>query len=153
MSVVKSIHIAARPGDAMQSAETATALAGRGLDGDRYANHSGTFSAWQGDHELTLIEAEVLESLVTEHGIHLQPGATRRNVTTRGVRLNELVGKQFRIGAVLCEGTRLCEPCAHLERLTDIPGLVRLLAGRGGLRAIIWESGTIHVGDTITVCE
>ena len=82
----------------------------------------------------------------------LAPGETRRNVTTRGVRLNELVGRRFRIGGdVLCEGTRLCEPCAHLEVVTGKGGLCRLLAGRGGLRARLLTGGVIRTGDPLTL--
>jgi MOSC domain-containing protein YiiM len=147
MSTVESIHIAAKSGDALCRVEIVSAIAGHGLDGDRYTGGRGTYSGWPGDHELTLIEAEVAES------VGFAPGESRRNITTRGIRLNDLVGKRFRIGGALCEGTRLCEPCAHLERITERPGLVQKLVGRGGLRAVILESGEIRVGDTIAPVE
>jgi len=145
VSHIETIHIAPTACAPMQRVESATLAAGRGILGDRYAMKEGTFSDNPKDHELTLVEAEV----AAEFGF--DPGETRRNLTTRGVRLNHLVGKRFRVGAVLCEGTRLCEPCAHLERLTERHGLVRAMAGRGGLRAVILEGGEIHAGDPLTV--
>jgi hypothetical protein len=127
----------------------ARAIAGRGLAGDRYERGAGTFSDWPQDHEFTLIEAEAVEAALAEFpGLDLAPGDHRRNVTTRGVRLNALVRKRFRIGAdVLCEGTRLCEPCAHLEVVTARAACAGMLAGRGGLRARLLTGGTIRVGD------
>jgi MOSC domain-containing protein YiiM len=98
--------------------------------------------------DVTLVEAEVIDDLALHHNLPLAPGETRRNLTTRGVRLNDLVGKVFRIGAVLCEGTALCEPCRHLEALTGRT-LLRALVHRGGLRARFLSSGAIGVGDVI----
>jgi hypothetical protein len=143
-SSIEYIHITPMSGEPLRPVESVSAIAGHGLDGDRYAGGKGTYSGRPGDHELTLIEAEVAES------VDFAPGESRRNITTRGIRLNDLVGKRFRVGGALCEGTRLCEPCAHLERMTERPGLVRQLAGRGGLRAVILESGEIRVGDAVT---
>lgn len=148
---VEAIYIAPVAAGATQAVLEAEALQGGGLEGDRYAGGAGTFSDRPLDHELTLIEAEVIESAAEQQGMALAPGESRRNITTRGIALNPLVGKRFRVGAALCEGTRLCEPCAHLEHLTGRPGLVRTLAGRGGLRAVILSGGTIRVGDPVTV--
>ena len=120
------------------------AFAGRGLDGDRYLLGSGTWSDYpvQTGTDLTLIEAEVLEAI----GV---PGAVaRRNVVTRGVRLNDLVGHYFRIGQLECYGDRLCEPCRHLEGLGG-PS-VAVLTHRGGLRADILADGEIRIGDQLT---
>ena len=151
---VEAIHIAEAARMPVRAVAEARARAGGGLEGDRYARGAGTFSDWPKDHELTLIEAEVIEDVAGEYGLHLAPGESRRNLTTRGVRLNDLVGLRFRIGAeVVCEGTRLCEPCAHLEVVTGRGGLCRLLAGRGGLRARIRTGGLIRTGDPITVEE
>lgn len=147
---VEAIHLADVAQGPMRAVSQAVALPGQGLEGDRYARGAGTFSDWPDDHEFTLVEAEALESVAAEHGLSLAPGETRRNITTRGIDLNALVGKRFRVGAVLCEGTRRCEPCAHLEVVTKKGGLCRLLAGRGGLRARLLTGGTIHVGDVVT---
>lgn len=116
------------------------AIAGRGLEGDRYADGGGTFSPGPGGgRALTLIEGEVLDEL------GLASEQARRNVVTRGIRLNPLVGARFTVGGVECAGRRLCEPCAHLERLGE-PGMLRALVHRGGLRADILTDGEIAVG-------
>ena len=146
---VEGIFIATGPGEQMQDVVSATALAGVGLDGDRYAKRTGTWSNDpRPDREITLIEAEAVEALAADHGIHLRPGESRRNLTTRSIRLNDLVGRRFRIGAVLCEGTRLCEPCSYLQGVLGQPVLAAL-ARRGGLRAVILEGGEISVGDRV----
>ena len=97
--------------------------------------------------QLTLIEAEVLDAL-REDGLHLTPVDARRNIVTRGIDLNALVGQEFQIGTVRCIGRRLCEPCSHLQRLTGT-ALLRPMVHRGGLRADILTSGVVRVGDTI----
>lgn len=135
----------------MQAVLSVRALLGLGLEGDRYAAHAGQWSETPGTgRDLTLVEAEVLEDLQREHGIALQPGETRRNVTTRGVRLNDLVGRRFHLGPVLCQGERLAEPCEYMQGLVGKP-VLKPLAHRGGLRATILEEGTIRVGDQISV--
>jgi MOSC domain-containing protein YiiM len=119
------------------------AIAGQGLEGNRYF-----FDQAPPGRAITLIAAEAVEALQSEHGISLEPAATRRNVLTRGVDVNALVGKRFRIGDVECEGVELCEPCAHLQSLTK-PGVIKGLAHRGGLNADILEGGEISVGDAV----
>jgi MOSC domain-containing protein YiiM len=129
--------------------EQVRAIAGRGLAGDRYLEGSGFF--YQADktgQALTLVEAEALEALANESGLVLSAAAARRNVVTRGIRLNELVGKRFRVGNVECYGQRLCPPCAHLQELTQ-PGVLRGLLHRGGLRADILGDGEIALGDPV----
>ena len=132
--------------------ERAQAVAGRGLQGDRYFEKRGTFSdAHDRGHDLTLIEAEVLETLSLPEG-QLTAEDARRNLVTRGIDLNALVGRSFRIGEVECFAERLCEPCAHLERLAAAngkPGTLRALIHKGGLRADILGDGEIAVGDVI----
>ena len=122
--------------------DEALALAGRGLEGDRYADGRGTFASTGRGYELTLVEAEVLDELALAW-----PDA-RRNVVTRGIALNPLVGRRFRVGAAECVGRRLAEPCAHLEKLAR-PGLLRPLVHRGGLRADVVVGGAIRTGDEI----
>jgi len=152
MSVIESIHIAPSAKATLVAVSEAVAVAGEGLRGDRYAMGVGTFSNWPKDHELTLIEAEVIDRLASEHELRLAPGETRRNITTRGVRLNDLVGRSFHLGSeVICTGTRLCEPCAHLEVVTGRQGLCRLMIGRGGLRARILVGGVIRAGDGVAL--
>jgi len=120
--------------------------AGRGVVGDRYHAGTGTFSDNPGDgRHLTLVAAEALEALEREHGIALPAAESRRNVLTRGIDLNTLVGRRFSVGAIECVGRRLCEPCDHLERLTE-PGVLRGLVHRGGLRADVERGGVLEVG-------
>jgi hypothetical protein len=149
---VELLAIAHGAEQAMRTVGTARAIAGRGLDGDRYAKSAGTFSPRAGKttgYDLTLIEAEVLDELTLPGGIPLSYADARRNVVTRGVDLNSLVGRRFKIGSeVQCIGRRLCEPCAHLERLTH-PGVLRDLIHKGGLRADIVVGGVMSQGDAI----
>lgn len=133
------------------SVTEAEARAHVGLVGDRYFNRNGTFSNATPvgpGRELTLIESEVLQAVEAEHGIRLSAAEARRNLVTVGVRLNDLVGAKFRIGNVVLEGIRLCEPCAHLNVVTGMP-LLKPLANRGGLRAAILSDGMLRVGDEI----
>ena len=146
---VVSIHIAATATGPIVPVEEVRAVTSRGLEGDRYFHHTGTYSKKPGpDREVTLIEIEAIEALKRDHGIELDPGASRRNIVTRGVPLNHLVDREFRIGEVILRGMRLCEPCAHLERLSQ-KGVLRGLIHRGGLRAQILTEGVIRVGDTV----
>ena len=124
----------------------AVAIAGRGLDGDRYAAGRGTFSGPGRGYQLTLIEAEVLDEIALPYA------DARRNVVTRGIGLNALVGRRFTVGEAECVGRRLAEPCAHLERLAR-PGLLRPLVHRGGLRADILSGGRVRVGDVVAPIE
>jgi MOSC domain-containing protein YiiM len=146
---VEAIHRADGEGKAMRPVGRVRLIAGVGLEGDRYATGRGHFSATPGSgRALTLIEAEVVESLRGISGITLQPGEVRRNLTTRGIALNALVGRRFRIGSVLCEAVRLCEPCTYLEGLLKKP-LMQVLSRRGGLRAEVLEDGEICLGDPV----
>ena len=145
---VDSIHIAGAAKETMRAVQEVRALPGVGLDGDRYALRQGTFWKPQPDHELTLIEAEAIEALTRDYAVELSPGEARRNVVTRGVPLNHLVGRDFSIGEVKIRGLRLCEPCDHLQKLTGQP-LIKGLRHRGGLRAQILSEGMIRVGDAV----
>ena len=146
---VVNIHIAAEAAKPLESVSEIRAVAGKGLEGDRYFKKVGTYSDHPGSgREVTLIEAEAIEALARELKIQLAPGASRRNITTRGAPLAHLVGVRFRVGGVLLEGTRLSEPCKHLEGLTQ-QGVLAGLVHRGGLRTVIVEGGTIRVGDLI----
>jgi MOSC domain-containing protein YiiM len=126
--------------DALRPVDSASAHAGKGLEGDRKY-------FWRGagpGNALTLIEAEVLEE------VGLTGAQSRRQVVVRGVRLNDLVGKRFRVGDVECLGVKLCEPCLHLQELTR-PGIMKELAHRAGLKADILVDGEIRVGDPVTI--
>lgn len=149
---VVAIHVAGEAGAPMRELSEVAAIAGAGLEGDRYRAGIGFYSDRPGSRQLTLIEAEALEAVAAETGIALAFAESRRNLTTRGLPLNDLVGRRFRVGAVLCAGIRLCPPCTRLEELTGRPVMPPLI-DRGGLRADILESGTIRRGDPIQVVE
>ncbi len=147
---VHSIHIAPTGEAKLNTVAEARAVAGRGLEGDRYFNVSGTYSKHDGpDREVTLIEIEALEGLRNEYGIDLAPEETRRNIVTRGVPLNHLVGREFQVGEAVFRGIRLCEPCGHLEKMSGKPARAGLVH-RGGLRAQIVRDGMVRSGDPIT---
>jgi MOSC domain-containing protein YiiM len=146
---VVSLHIASYGAAPMQSVTTVTAVAGRGIVGDRYFTQSGTYSNHPGNgRAVTLIEIEAIEALARECDVHLAAGTVRRNLVTHGVALNDFIGKTFTVGAVVLHGTRLCEPCWHLEKLAG-KGVARGLIHRGGLRAEIVSGGSVQVGDAI----
>ncbi len=150
---IEAIHLSGVGGGPMRPVERIRAIAGVGLEGDRYALGKGTYSQDpRTDRHVTLIEAEEIEALAERDGIVLRPGETRRNVTTRGIRLNELVGRRFRIGEVECEATRLCEPCQYLTDKLGKP-ILRPLAHRAGLRALILRGGEIAVGDEVVALD
>ena len=146
---IELIAIAPAKESPLQLMDMARAIAGRGLEGDRYADGAGTFSNPSGlGYELTLVEAEQLDALELPPGRRLRYEEARRNLVTRGIDLNALVGRRFAVGEAECIGRRLCEPCAHLQRLTE-RGVLRGLVHRGGLRADILRGGRIAVGDEI----
>ena len=135
---VERIHIAAQESVLPRPVEAVDVTAD-GVVGDRH----------HGSRDLTLIEAEALEGLAADTGIELSPAESRRQVLTRGIRLNDLVGKRFTVGGVECVGKELCEPCRHLQSLTR-PGVLRGLVHRGGLVADIVRGGRIAIGDRVS---
>jgi len=155
---VVSIHIAPEASAPTRSITEVRVFPGRGLEGDRYFTGTGFYSkkSSYGGREVTLIETESVEALFREvlnaHrerlGVKLTAAETRRNIATSGVPLNHLVDREFYVGAVLMRGTRLCEPCKHLEDLTQ-DGVMSGLIHRGGLRAQILTEGVISVGNAV----
>jgi MOSC domain-containing protein YiiM len=145
---VESIYIAPAAKAPTRPVAEVEAVPGAGLAGDRYFLKQGTFFKPEPDQELTLIEAEAIEAAERDYNTKMNPGEARRNLVTRGVALNHLVGREFLIGAVKLRGIRLCEPCGHLESLTSLP-VIKSLRHRGGLRAQILTPGIIRVGDTV----
>jgi MOSC domain-containing protein YiiM len=137
----------------MRFVERVRAIAGVGLEGDRYALGTGHYSADpKVDRQITLIAAEVLDRLAADEGIELSAAENRRNVLTRGIDVNALVGRRFRIGGVECEGTRLCEPCQYLTDLVEKP-ILGPLVHRAGLRARILTDGEIAVDDEVVALD
>jgi MOSC domain-containing protein YiiM len=144
-----SIFIAPEAKAPMRGVLEVHAVPGSGLEGDRYFLKQGTFFKPEPDFELTLIEAEALEAMKREYKIDLAGSESRRNLVTRDVPLNHLVGKEFTIGEVRIRGIRLCEPCSHLQALTDRP-VIKGLRHRGGLRAQILSEGVLKAGDAVS---
>jgi MOSC domain-containing protein YiiM len=144
-----SIFIAAEAKAPMVVMAEVRAVPGSGLEGDRYFLKRGTFFKPEPDFELTLIEAEALEAMKQEYQIELSPAESRRNLITRDVPLNHLVGKEFQIGEVRIRGIRLCEPCSHLQALTERQ-VIKGLRHRGGLRAQILSEGVLRAGDAVS---
>jgi len=151
MAQVVEILIAQSPAAPMTPQQQVRAIPGRGLEGDRYAEGIGTFSPHpqKPDYEITFIQEEHVEDFERWLGKPFTARDTRRNVVTRGVDLNSLVDREFRVGSVLIRGIRLCEPCNFLAKQTT-PEVVRGLLHKGGLRAQILSAGEIRVGDMLS---
>jgi MOSC domain-containing protein YiiM len=135
--VVEAIFWGAVDEAPLEQANEVKVVAGGGIEGDRY-----------GDRDITLFEAEAIEGLRADTGIDLPPNEIRRNVMTRGIGLNDLVGRRIRVGEVEAVVTELCHPCSHLQKLTQA-GVMRGLVNRGGLNADVVAGGSIRVGDPI----
>jgi MOSC domain-containing protein YiiM len=147
--LVEAIFIAPEGSAAMERVEEARALAGRGLAGDRYCEGTGYWSRFPGGVcEVTLIEAEALEEIEREAGIHVMSGEHRRNIVTRGVRLRDLRRKRFRVGEAVLEYDRTRPPCRHVQELTE-PGMTRALRNRGGIGARVIDGGVIRARDPV----
>jgi MOSC domain-containing protein YiiM len=135
----------------MHGLASAEAIAGEGLVGDRYRDRTGFYSpnpTDPGAQELTLIEEESLAAVLDDTGIVLGPEEHRRNITTRAIELESLLGKRFHIGEIICEGVRPCPPCTHLEEVTG-KHVMKPLVHRGGIRVRVVAGGWIRVGDPI----
>ena len=143
---VEGIYIKPAPGERPVAVDEVKAMAGVGLDGDPYVA-AGDYGEPGRGHQLTLITREEIEEL-SEEGVTLRPGESRRQLETRGVDLKSLIGKKFRVGDVECLGIRVCAPCQSLQNMTGKP-VLQGLKGKGGLRADIVSTGVIRVGDAI----
>jgi MOSC domain-containing protein YiiM len=150
---VEAIHVTEAGSGPLRAVMRVRAIAGVGLEGDRYALGTGHYSHDpKVDRQITLIAAEELDRLAAAEGIELSPAESRRNVLTRGIDVNALVGRRFVIGGVECEGTRLCEPCQYLTDLVGKPILAPLVH-RAGLRARILSDGEIAVGAEVVALD
>jgi hypothetical protein len=151
VGAVEAIHVATGTGGRPDPRQSVSAVAGRGIEGDRYFAGDGLYNERDDlePSDATLIEAEALAAAADGYDVYLTAGEHRRNITTRGVALNHLVGHRFRVGEAVLEGVGLCEPCGYMESLTDQSDAKRALVHRGGLDARIVESGTIRLADEI----
>jgi MOSC domain-containing protein YiiM len=139
MAHVESIHIVPVQEGPPQPVERIRVHTSGGLEGDHHTA------------DVTLIEAEAIEAVAREDGIELAPGETRRQIMTRGIALNDLVGERFRVGEVELVGVELCEPCSHLQSLTK-PGVLRAFVHRAGINADVVSGGEIVPGDPVERC-
>ena len=145
---LEAIAITSAEGEPLHTVDEVEAIAGQGLSGDRYATQDGHFSdPLRRPDAVTLIAAEALEGLAAD-GIELSHPEARRNLLTRGIELNDLVGHRFRVGEIECQGIERADPCSYLQGLTR-PGVLRGLVDRGGLRAAILTGGTLRPGDRV----
>lgn len=145
---VVSIYISDTHKVLLKSVEQVKAVEGCGIEGDRYFRDVASGVKEIPKSQITLIESEALEALKREYDVELKPEESRRNVLTKGVYLNHLVGREFTVGEATVKGMELCEPCGHLESLTR-PGVLKGLIHRGGLRCQIVKTGVIQAGDAV----
>lgn len=148
---VLAIYTAPEAGAELKPVSIATLQSGRGVVGDRYHDHRGTFSeklSGSQDWEVTLIEKEEVDTFNASEGRALDPGDFRRNIVTVGVRLNDLIGSRFQVGGAVLEGLRLCEPCAYLGKLLG-PEVVRAMIHKAGLRVRIVSGSEVKPGDVV----
>lgn len=141
----------ARKGEKPEPCDLVEVIAGRGIVGDRYFAGEGTFSAKLAGNrksEITFISCEEVDRFNSSEGSDLGPGDLRRNVITKDIDLNALVGKTFTIAGVEFEGIETCEPCAHLAKTVHAAVLPHMV-NRAGLRAAVLTSGAIRVGGEI----
>tara|TARA_B100001245_G_C22658708_1_gene322963 strand:- start:13 stop:489 length:477 start_codon:yes stop_codon:yes gene_type:complete len=135
----------------MKQSEQINAIAGKGIEGDRYLLDTGTYSKKpEPGRQVTLIQSEVLDSLKTKFDITVKPEESRRNVLTKGIEINDLIGTEFFVGPVRLQAHRLTRPCLYLEKLLSQPGLYNELWENGGISCEILSGGVIKEGDVIT---
>lgn len=143
------LYLAESGGLPVRAVASAVAVPGQGLLSDRYQTGAGE---WSYDPRLyddvTLIAVEALAAARVERGVRLEAGVSRRNVETRDVDLDALIGRLFRVGEVVLRGERRCEPCRYLDQVTG-QGAKAALQGRGGLRATVVTGGQLQVGDRV----
>ncbi len=152
MSQVVALYICANKGLPMMEVPSANAIAGKGFEGDRYSIGMGAWSkAREAIRHISLIEIEAIAEANKGLDVPFAPIETRRNIVVSGVRLNELVGKVFRIGNVEVRGSELCVPCARPSKLSGKPGFAEAFDSRGGLRVEVLSAGFIKQDDPIVI--
>tara|TARA_B100000745_G_scaffold221727_1_gene147844 strand:- start:366 stop:836 length:471 start_codon:yes stop_codon:yes gene_type:complete len=149
--IVVALFTVDRRAAPMKKVEQLYALAGRGIEGDRYFLGTGTYSkSPEPGRQVTLIKSEVLESLKNELEINVKPEESRRNILTQGIEINDLIGTEFYVGTVRLRAHRITQPCLYLENLLDQPGLYKELWDNGGISCEILSDGVIKERDIIT---
>ena len=149
--IVVALFTVDRRAAPMKKVEQLYALAGRGIEGDRYFLGTGTYSkSPEPGRQVTLIKSEVLESLKNKLEINVKPEESRRNILTQGIEINDLIGTEFYVGTVRLRAHRITQPCLYLEKLLDQPGLYKELWDNGGISCEILSDGVIKEGDPST---
>lgn len=148
-AIVEKIFMTPEGGAPMRTVNEATAVADRGLEGDRYLKRAGYWTDID-ECQVTLIEAEHLEEIERETGVKVRDGEHRRNIVTRNLDLMGLAGRRFKIGAATFVFDRPRPPCAYIASITERL-MTKALWNRGGICARVVEGGTIKPGDRITV--
>lgn len=146
--MVEEIYLAPAGSAAMEQVAEIKTVEGCGIAGDRYCEGTGYWTGLDYVCEITLIPAEHLDYIEHEHGLRVKNGEHRRNIVTRGIDLDSMCGKRFRIGEAVLEYDRPRPPCRHVQDLTE-PGMTHALKGRGGICARVVKAGTIRVTDAI----
>ena len=148
---VEKIFITTDAAAPMRRVADIEVVAGRGLKGDRYFLGRGHWSE-SDQHEVTMIMQEDLDAVSRDTGLLIQAGQHRRNLVTRGIDLQTLIGKRFRIGTAYFGAARPRPPCLYLQRITEV-GMARALVGRGGIGVHCFRGGTIGETDTIVILD
>jgi MOSC domain-containing protein YiiM len=148
--MVDEIYVTAKGSAKMERVEEARTIQGCGIEGDRYCEGTGFWTRFGDVCQVTLIEGEDLDYIEDELGIRVKSGEHRRNIITRGIRLDEMRTKRFRIGEAILEYDRPRPPCRHVQDLSE-PGMTRALKGRGGICASVVRGGWIRAGDAVEV--
>ena len=151
---IDAIFVSPSKGQPMTSPQTIQAVAGKGLEGDRYFLGTGYYSGdkvW--DAHLTLMEREAIDTANAAQSKQFTPEMLRRNIITKNVKVKELIGKRFRIGEAVFEGWKEWPPCSYIAGMNDCQELLKLFAHSSGIGVNIVESGTISVGDAIEVLD
>tara|TARA_Y100000780_G_scaffold88109_1_gene79999 strand:+ start:362 stop:850 length:489 start_codon:yes stop_codon:yes gene_type:complete len=152
--IVVALFTVDRRAAPMKKVEQLYALAGRGIEGDRYFLGTGTYSkSPEPGRQVTLIKSEVLESLKNKLEINVKPEESRRNILTQGIEINDLIGTEFYVGTVRLRAHRITQPCLYLEKLLDQPGLYKELWDNGGISCEILSDGVIKERDIITALQ
>ena len=146
MSKVLKLGISSENNKAIKEVVSIEVLVNKGVIGDRH------FKDFNDPYcQLTLIESENIDYYNLKYGLNIPYINFRRNIVTKGIRLNELVGKKFKIGSVELEGVDLCRPCRHLTEVLNQNNILKEFIRKGGLRCQILSSSTIQIGDEIII--
>lgn len=151
---VLSIFTCPSKGMPMVSHDSIRAEAGRGLVGDRYCLGTGFYSGdvvW--DADVTLIAQEAFDAVNEGHNANFEPQSLRRNIVTKNISVKGLIGRKFRIGSVLLEGTKEWPPCGYIAGLNGTQDVIRYFAHSAGVGASVLEDGEMRIGDVIEVIE